>query len=358
MVEAERFPQDYDGIIAGAPPWNETGDLPLFMSWSAQVNIDANGKSILDAAKLPVIHSAVLAACDKLDGLKDGLLQDPRQCRWDPAQIQCGNGAAHEKLKGEACLTAAEVDVVRKIYTGATNSHGKALYFGMERGSEYYWAPGFIGSNGAPGFNLGGKGSFGSQFVGDLGFFYPAGPAYDISKFDYDHDPQRLAMSEYIYDAQNPDLRPFRAAGGKLILYHGWDDNEIPPRTTVDYYETATRVLGGEKSTQAFFRNFMIPGMNHCRRGPGGDSVDWITYLERWVEEDQAPDAVTVYHLRSEQNYSGLPRLRFPVDSALYDRTRPVYAFPDVAKWSGKGDPDTASSWIKAPRTTTSSAQP
>jgi len=143
------------------------------------------------------------------------------------------------------------VGVVRKIYSGATDSHGKALYFGMERGSEYVWTPGFIGADGAPGFNLGGKGSFGSQFVGDLGFFYPVGPTYDIRQFDYDHDPQRLAMTEYIYDAQNPDLRHFRAAGGKLILYHGWDDNEIPPRTTVDYYESATRLLGGEKATKA-----------------------------------------------------------------------------------------------------------
>ena len=358
MVEAERFPEDYDGIIAGAPPWNEMGDLPLFMSWSARANIDADGKNILDAAKLPMIHSAVLTACDKLDGLKDGLLQDPRLCQWDPAQIQCGTGAQHDPSAAGTCLTAAEVGVVRKIYSGATDSHGKALYFGMERGSEYVWTPGFIGADGAPGFNLGGKGSFGSQFVGDLGFFYPVGPTYDIRQFDYDHDPQRLAMTEYIYDAQNPDLRHFRAAGGKLILYHGWDDNEIPPRTTVDYYESATRLLGGEKATKAFFRTFMIPGMNHCRRGPGGDGVDWISYLERWVENDQAPEAVTAYHLKSQQTYSGLPRLRFPLEPALYDRTRPVYAFPDVAKWSGKGDPNDAANWIKAPRTVTPSANP
>ena len=350
MVEAQRFPDDYDGIVAGAPPWNETGDLPLFMSWSAQANIDSEGKAILDAAKLPMIHSAVLEACDKLDGLKDGLLQDPRQCHWDPGQIQCKSGASKDNATGQACLTAAEVAVVRKIYSGATDSQGKALYFGMERGSEYYWTPSFIGANGSPGFNLGGKGSFGSQFVGDLGFFYPPGPSYDIRQFDYDHDPQRLAMTEYIYDAQNPDLRRFRAVGGKLILYHGWDDNEIPARATVDYYETATRVLGGEKPTRTFFRNFMIPGMNHCRRGPGGDSVDWISYLEHWVEKDQAPEAVTVYHLRKEQNYSGLPRLRFPLDPALYDRSRPVFAYPDIAKWSGKGDPNEASSWNKSPR--------
>ncbi len=352
MVEAERFPQDFDGIIAGAPPWNETGDLPLFMSWSARANVGADQKPILDAAKLPMIHAAVLSSCDALDGLKDGLLQDPRRCHWDPAQIQCPNaGAGKPAADPASCLTPAEVTVVRKIYQGASDSTGRPLYFGMERGSEYYWTPAFIGANGAMGFNLGGKGSFGSQFVGDLGFFYPEGPSYDLGGFDYDRDPQRLAMNEYIYDAQNPDLRKFQSAGGKLILYHGWDDNEIPPRATVDYYETATRVLGGEKSTKTFFRNFMVPGMNHCRRGPGGDTVDWITYLENWVEKNQAPDAVTVFHLKTEQNYGGLPRLRFPLSSTVYDQTRPVYAYPDVARWSGKGDPNQASSWVKAPRT-------
>jgi hypothetical protein len=346
MVEAERFPQDFDGIIAGAPPWNETGDLPLFMSWSAAANIGADGKGILDAEKLSLIHDAVLASCDALDGLKDGLLQDPRRCHWDPAQLQCPTHASSEA----SCLEPNEIEVVRKIYQGATDSHGRALYFGMERGSEYYWTPSFIGAHGEPGFNLGGKGSFSSQFVGSLGFFYAEGPTYDVRHFDYDRDPQRMALTEYIYNAQNPDLRKFRDAGGKLILYHGWDDNEIPPRTTVDYYETATRLLGGEKPTKAFFRNFMVPGMNHCRRGPGGDTIDWITYLENWVEKREAPDAVTVFHLKTEQNYGGLPRLRFPLDPQLFDRTRPIYAYPDVAHYSGKGDPNQATSWSKAPR--------
>ena len=350
MVEAERFPQDYDGIIAGAPPWNETGDLPLFMAWSAAANIGADGQNILEAEKLSLIHDAVLASCDALDGLKDGLLQDPRRCHWDPAELLCSGGTVASK----SCLTPNEISVVRKIYQGATDSRGRALYFGMERGSEYYWTPSFIGANGAPGFNLGGKGSFGSQFVGSLGFFYDVGPTYDIRQFDYDRDPQRMAMTEYIYNAQNPDLRKFRDTGGKLILYHGWDDNEIPPRATIDYYETATRTMGGEKATKAFFRTFMVPGMNHCRRGPGGDTIDWITYLENWVERSQAPDAVTVFHLKKEQTYGGLPRLRFPLDPQLYDRTRPIYAYPDVARYAGKGDPSQASSWRKAPRATTS----
>jgi feruloyl esterase len=294
------------------------------------INKGPDGKPILDAKKLPMIGKAVMAACDAKDGLADGILQDPRACTWDPGAIVCKTGA-----KGDDCLTAAEADVVRKIYSGAVNSKGKKLYWGMQRGSEYYWSPVFINSG-----RLGTR----ADTLGMAYAFYNE-PSPTFSEFDYDRDPPRLAMLEPLFDARNPDLRPLKDHGAKLILYHGWNDNEIPPETTVDYYETATRTLGGPAATMDFFRMFMIPGMGHCRRGPGGDAIDWITALENWVEKGQAPEKMIVGHLKQEQTYNGLPRLRYPVDPARIDRTRPVYPYPTVAKWSGTGDSNDAATW-------------
>ena len=353
MVEAQRFPKDFEGIIAGAPVWNQTGNNPYFGSWNALVNIDKNGKPILDAKKLPMIHESVLAACDALDGLKDGILQDPRRCKWDPSQILCKGG------NQDSCLTQAEAEVVRKINQGATNSKGERLYWGMPPGSEDQWTPIWINSDGKPGTALGGPGFIADTMQHWVAFFYEKGPFYSAMDFNYDEDPERIALKEWIFNAQNPDLRKFKNAGGKLILFTGWHDNNIPPEAAVDYYETTTRTMGGEKATKEFFRLFLLPAVNHCRGGLGGGEVDWITALENWVEKSQAPEQVIAYHLKDpypvlrgacggEAPYTVFGR--HPLDPSTYDRTRPVYAYPDVAMWSGKGDPNQASSWQKALR--------
>jgi len=292
MVEAQRFPQDFEGIIAGAPVWNQTGNQPLFSLWAARINIDPEGKPILDARKLAVVHKAVMDACDGADGLKDGILQDPRRCRWDPKSIQCKSGSASD------CLTPAEVDVVRKVYDGASSSNGARLYWGMMRGSEDQWRSWF-GTDGKPSAALGdfsGK----NLALSYRSFFYAPGPSYSLFDFNYDRDPARLALVENIYNAQNPDLRKFKEAGGKLILYTGWNDNNIPPEAAVDYYETATRTLGGESATLPYFRFFLLPAVNHCQYGLGGSEADWVGSLEAWVEQGHAPDSITVYHMRQE----------------------------------------------------------
>jgi hypothetical protein len=345
VIEAQRYPYDFDGILVGAPAY-EAG--PSFLQWSARANLDANGDPILAAAKLPMIRKAVLAECDSLDGLKDGLLQDPTRCRWDPGQIQCKPGANTSQ-----CLTPAEVGVVRKFYSGPTDSKGHSLAYGpagLMRGSEYDWAPSLIGTKESP-----------SQWLPDLGSsfgdgVYPVAAANAGKPYDYDVDPKRGnilfggSILQWMRYAQNPDLRRLRDNGGKMIMYHGWDDNEVNPGATTDYYNLTTATMGGEDATKKFFRLFMIPGMAHCRRGPGGDAADMITALETWVEKGQAPDQIVVHHLVKEQNYLGLPRPRYPLPAGSYDRTRPLYAYPDVANYSGHGDPNLASSWIKAPR--------
>lgn len=340
VIEAQRFPHDFQAMLVAAPAY---GIGPSFLEWGARANIDQGGQPIMTPAKLPMVRKAVLAACDGLDGLKDGLLMDPRQCKWDPAAIQCKEGAADT---GQ-CLTPAEVGVVRKIYSGPTNSKGESLslgYAGMARGSEYLWSPSFIAPEGQRAMRLVDTGSsFGEGF-------YPPVAANANRAYDYDTDPQRGDIMSWLRYGMNPDLRQYRNQGGKILMYHGWDDNEVAAGASVDYYETTTKTMGGEVETKKFFRLFMVPGMGHCRRGPGGDAADFLTALERWDEQGIAPEAMLMHHLVKEQNYLGLPRPIYPLPAGSFDRTRPVYPFPDAARYSGKGDPARADSWVKAPR--------
>ena len=337
VIEAQRFPNDFQAMLVAAPAY---GVDPSYLEWGARANLDKNGQAIMTPAKLPMIRKAVLAACDA----KDGLLMDPRQCKWDPQEIVCKAGT-----NTPACLTPAEVGVVRKIYSGPTNSMGESLslgYAGMVRGSEYLWVPSFIAPEGG--------GQHAMRFV-DQGSsfgdgFYPVVAANAGRPYDYDKDPQRGDILSWLRYGMNPDLRRYRNQGGKIIMYHGWDDNEVAPGSSVDYYETVTNTMGGEAETKKFFRLFMIPGMGHCRRGPGGDAADFLTALEQWDEKGIAPDEMIMHHLIKEQNYLGLPRPIYPLPAGSFDRTRPVYPYPDVARYSGKGDPTQAASWVKAPR--------
>lgn len=341
MVEAQRFPDDFNGIIAGAPPYYETGDTPLFLSWGARANIDAGGKPILDAAKLPLIHQAAMAACDSKPGPHAAYLQDPKSCRWDPGAIVCKSGQP-----AATCLSAAEADVVRKIYTGATNAKGRVLYFGMARGSELNWAPSFVNFDGKPGDYLSGFGGAGNSLMTYGAYFYSPGPNYAETDFDYDRDPARLAVIENLYNAQNPDLRAFKAAGGKLILFHGWNDNQIPPGASVDYYETSSRTMGGPAATTSFFRLFMLPGVGHCRGGPGGSDVDWISALESWVEQGRAPDQVVANKLKDDPyptlevapGETVIQFPRYPLDPSQIVSRRTLYPYVVSDKVAGDQD--------------------
>ncbi len=344
LMQAQQFPEDFEGILSGAPPLDQTGDSAFHLNWIQRSNIGRDNKPILVPGKLPLIHDAVLAACDAQDGLKDGVLQDPSRCGWEPGALQCKAGA-----DPASCLSADEVGVVRKVYSGATTSKGKALYFGMPRGSEDQW-PMLLDIGNPPG-----SGAIGNSMLRYGSFFDFPGAAYSSLDFDYDRDPPRLAMMERLYNVTNPDLRKFRAAGGKMISYTGWNDNNIPAGALVDYYQTVTRTMGGEAQTKDFYRLFMLPAVNHCQYGLGGGEADWITALENWVEKGIAPDAVIAHHMKQEP-YPPIPgtffsqMARHPLDPASFDRTRPVYAYPDVARYPGKGDPAQAESWTKAAR--------
>jgi hypothetical protein len=266
LVQAQRFPWDFDGIVAGAPVLNEIGDGMLHLVWSGRANLDESGKPILKAAKLSAIRDNVLDACDATDGVEDGVIQDPTACDWQPSDMRCLGPSRTN------CLTSEEIGVVEKIYAGARSSAGVRLFpGGMSKGSEYEWSPGFVPVGDALPAILNPNGMIG-QFARYLAFWAdgdvsPTNPGASPLTFDFDRDPPRLALTEALYNGQNPDLRKFRDAGNKLILYHGWDDMEVPPAMSVDYYETAARTMGGYEATQDFFRLFMIPSMAHWSNG-------------------------------------------------------------------------------------------
>lgn len=344
LIEAQRFPGDFNGILAGAPVYDEIGDTPYFLEWNILADTGPDGRSILGRDMLPGLHKAVLSACDGLDGLKDGIIQDPQKCRFDPKTIVCHPGAAATGF----CLTPEQAAVVQKFHDGARNSKGEPLYFGMPWGSEEQWTL-FIGADGRQHWPNG------TSITGYMGFERSPGPAYRITDFDYDHDPARLDMPGVIQNPINPDLSRFHKAGGKLILYHGWNDNNIPTEASIAYYKAAELANGGPVATRQFFRMFNPPAVNHCRGGEGGGEIDWLTAIEDWVEKGKAPDAVVAY--RPVNPYPTAPRAsedygqtyskfgRHPLARSYYDTARPVYAYPESTRYLGKGDPADAASW-------------
>jgi feruloyl esterase len=358
MVEAQRFPDDFDGIIAIAPPLDETGDTPLHLGWSALAATEKSGRKIIDADDVKLVHAAVVAACNPNQAITDGVVQDPFSCGWKPADLACKpgslkmvNGSPSGSPSGSpnasSCLSAEKVAAFQKIYDGARNSQGKKLFVGgMPLGSELGWFPYFVAPDAGlakvldPNWLV-------AEFMQYLLYYDRPGPAYDVFDFDYDRDPQRLGLMEQIYYAKNPDLRPYKARNGKLILVHGLADPLIPPALIADYYESVTRLMGGPDKTRDFFRLFMVPGMQHCVGGDTADSIDYMTYLQNWVEQGVAPDSVMAHHTITPQ--SMIAYTRFPITREQWDWARPIFPYPEVAAWNGKGHWQDPANWLRKP---------
>lgn len=330
-VAAERFPHDYDGIAAGSPCLRGTAQLLNYI-WNNRAMTDKDGGTLLRQTDLDLLHRAVVAKCDLIDGVRDGLIGDPRLCHFDPLELMCAGG------KQESCLTAKQIEAVKKIYRGPTASDGRQLAPPIAMmGSESTWLVDYGGSSAhpTPFFN----------YLGDWIRYYSfqpnPGPKWTLDNFDFDHDPNRLGMAALVEPFNDPDLRQFKAAGAKLLMYTGWDDSEEGVLNTVDYYETVERVMRGRTQTQAFFRLFVVPGGAHCEGGEGAFTVDYLSYLERWVEQGIAPDKL----LGSHVDESAEPP-HFPLSRAQIQFSRPIYPYPIVARYSGHGDPADASSFV------------
>jgi feruloyl esterase len=333
MEMAERYPDDFNGIIAGAPeiiagPLNAESQ-----TWDYRVNTDADGNDILTDAQLPVLHAAVIAACAGDDGTNDGIITDPQDCDSKIPQIlhsvTCSPGVGGPTTT--SCLTAAQANVARLYWRGPADPYGRLLYpGGLPLGSELGWStfeiphtPGVAPETGSL--------SYAGLSLPYLRFMLHApgllGP--DPSQWQFtDRGFRSMFPAANIQDAMSTDLRAFRAHGGKLIMWQGFADNGIPPTGTVDYYDTLTQRMGGRQSTQQFARLFMFPGEYHCAPGYTNSSFDLVLPMVRWVEDGTAPSQII-----ANDTVNG---------RAI---TRPVYPYPDIPKYDGAGDPDEASNF-------------
>jgi feruloyl esterase len=283
---AQRYPAEFDGIIAGAPASNFAPLVGIAEAWMARANTDEAGRPILTSEKLPALHTAVMEACAG----EQGAIVDPRACTFDPATIQCAEGT-----DGPDCLTAAQVKAARRLYRGATDAEGRNLFNGGQPyGSELAWNAWLV----QPAEDQAPSDTIAAQLA--LGYHRAMANLEDgadvaLSDIEFSaaaHD--RLQEFGAVYNANDPDLTAFRDAGGKLILYHGWADEAIPPFSTVDYYRAVTEIMGGFEASQSFSRLYMIPGLYHCPCGSPviGDPATEVQFLQElveWVEQDQAP---------------------------------------------------------------------
>lgn len=312
LKEAQQFPDDYDGIAAGAPVLNWT-HRSIEALWVAQAALK-DPASYIPPEKYPLIHRAAISACDERDGLKDGLISDPSSCRFDPGALECKDG------ENAQCLTHPQVEAARKIYAPAVNPRtGERLSPGFEPGSELGWRA-----------IAGGPAPFGAA-NDHFKYVVFRDPNWDWRTFNIDADAALAdRMDNGTINAASPDLNRFVARHGKLILYHGWTDTNITPRATVDYFEKVVEQLGGPSETAQSVRLFMVPGMNHCGGGEGPNVFSMTSALERWVEDGKAPDQVPASHLTGGK----------------VDRTRPLCPYPQMAQYKGTGDPNDAANFV------------
>jgi len=347
LQEAQRFPWDFDGIIAGAPPIR-LADLYVTFAWGQRATHDASGKPLLSLSDLKLLTNGALARCDMDDGVRDGVISSPFTCPFKASDLACRSGQT------SACLTPEEIKAAEQIYSGPVDSHGKSLFGagalpGSELGDpnlgdatlEKYggnWGIYYLGTNAAPA-DYASLTRDGLKFL----FFSPPQPnSWTIQTFDFDRDYKRLDVMQTLYDSSNPDLNRFKAAGGKMLIYHGLNDLSILPQWITRYYENVERVMGGRDQTQSFARLFTLPGVEHCAGGPGADTVDYLTALERWVERGEAPDELTAYHLKPQE---GRAAITFPIPLSDIAFSRPVYPYPARPRYRGHGNPDDASSF-------------
>ncbi|MCD2511013.1 tannase/feruloyl esterase family alpha/beta hydrolase [Comamonas endophytica] len=328
FAEAQRYPEDFDGIIAGAPGNNRTA-LNIEFMWRFRANRpdNVNNVSYLSNAKLQFLTSRAVAACDGLDGVMDGVIDDPRQCttaRFNPDALLC-TGA-----ETSSCLTAEQLNAAKKIYQGPRNPRtGAQLYPGWPVGGESGW-----------GSYMGGTEPTRADFWRYWTF---DDPKWNWWSFDFDRDVSYAnAKIAPLVDQTNPDLSRFKASGGKLLVYHGWNDPVVSAYDSINYYEQVRARQGSQAATDEFYRLMLVPGMGHCSGGPGATTLradgtlipndpsrDLLGALDRWVEQGQAPDDLVAAR----------------VTRNAVERTRPLCSYPKQAVYSGAGDTNAASSY-------------
>ena len=335
LMEAQRYPADYDGIIAGAPANQFTRILTGF-AFNLQATL-SDPDSYIPASKLKAIETAALAACDARDGVTDGVLDDPTKCNFDPSVLLC-KGA-----ESDSCLTEKQIVALKKIYSGPRDSKGGQFIPGFLPGGETGpggWLAWITGA----GSNKGLQFFFSTQTFANMIY---NDPKWDFRTFNLEKDG-KLADEKLgsILNATDPNLKAFKARGGKLILYHGWSDAALPPVNTINYFQSVVAKMG-PRDVGSFVRLYMVPGMQHCGAGPGPNSFgayvtsmpadaqhDMSVAIERWVEEGVAPDQITASKRQGLDPKSAITR------------TRPLCPYPQVARYKGSGSTDDAANFV------------
>ncbi len=312
FVAAQRYPEDFNGIIAGSPAIDWTGRAAQSLRvWKALHKDEA---SVIPPAKYPVIRAAAVEACDMLDGVKDGVIEDPTQCKFDPKVLACS-----EASDGPTCLTAPQVESARQVYASAANSSSKRQVTGLYPGSEPGWS------------TWGGNQGFGTS-VDHFKYVVFKDPNWDFKTFNFEKDFAAAdKVDNGLINALNPNLKPFFERGGKLIQYHGWADPQISPGASVTYYKNVVDTMGGAGKVQGSYRLFMVPGMRHCRGGDVPDTFDAVTALEQWVEGGKAPEQLIASRVTND---------------GKVDRTRPLCPYPQTAHYKGTGSTDEAANFV------------
>jgi len=335
LMEAQRFPEDYDGILAGAPA--NAWSTMLAAGVAGVQNLMADPRSYFSELKLPAIQKAALAACDELDGVKDGIVGDPAKCHFDPQVLLCKAGDDLD------CLTQPQITALKSLYAGAKDKQGKTIFPGYSMGDETSWGSWIVGDD--P------ESSAFSAFVrNDFRYLVTGDPKWNALTADVDallvQSRQKTAAD---LDSTDPELSRFVARGGKLILYHGWNDPAISPFNTIAYYESVESKMGKEKAA-GFTRLYMLPGMEHCFGGPGpsalgqagmetvkGPKFGLFDSLENWVEKGAPVE--DVYATKYEMGPGGAMKAGI---------TRPLCAYPAVAKYKGTGDTNDGANFVCA----------
>lgn len=323
LFAAQKYPEDFDGIFSKAPvPYYQWKNAAHFQ-WLALAVYPDGKNPVMYSEKLPLIEKAVLDACDKIDGLEDGIIDDPRKCKFDPAVLTCKAGQAEDQ-----CLTPLQVEGLRKVYAKPHGADGKPYYdFPTDYGSESDWARSIYPERGSTELTFSLTGAMtGLRY---MVFENNPGPSYDWMKFDFVKERSNLAAMSRILDPDSVDLKAFKARGGKLIIVHGWGDAMVSASMSIDWFERMQAFMGGRKATADFAQLYVVPSMHHGSGGRGPYVFETQNLLEKWVEEGVAPD-----HIMLEDEPGVTPF-----------RARPNYPYPAIAKYKGKGDPNLASSF-------------
>jgi len=309
LMEAQRYPDDFDAIIAGAPVYNL---IHLSMQAVArQVEVLRDPARILPANKVALLASAVMAACDAKDGVKDGIISDPQSCGFDPKELQCKAADAPD------CFTSAQLKTVKRAWESVKTKTGQTVYPGSSPGFESgYRMP-------TPGVPINPLHADMPRFVGHQD------PNWDVMSFDLDADLALAMKNAAFLEATDPDLAKFKARGGRLLLYHGWADPGPAPQNTIDYYSAVGAKLGGNQ--EGWMRLFLMPGVGHCGGGVGPNRVDFLTAMEDWRERGQAPAFVVAARAADQQGRT--------------EMTRPLCPYPQIAKYTGTGRTDDAKNY-------------